>query len=73
MREHARELHVSSASARSRCSPVVALLRLAESGWVEDVQPAAHVTHVLAHQVMALFLQEGGISRHKLLQWIEGE
>jgi len=49
----------------------VAILRLAESGWVEDVQPAAHAMHVLAHQVMALILQEGGISRHKLLPWIE--
>jgi ATP-dependent Lhr-like helicase len=49
----------------------VAILRLAESGWVEDVQPAAHAMHVLAHQVMALILQEGGISRHKLLPWVE--
>jgi ATP-dependent Lhr-like helicase len=49
----------------------VALLRLGESGWVEDVQPAAHAMHVLAHQVMALILQEGGISRHKLLPWVE--
>ena len=49
----------------------VALLRLADSGWVEDVQPAAHAMHVLAHQVMALILQEGGISRHNLLPWVE--
>ena len=49
----------------------VALLRLAEAGWVEDVQPAAHAMHVLAHQVMALILQEGGISRHKLSPWVE--
>lgn len=49
----------------------VALLRLAETGWVEDVQPAAHAMHVLAHQVMALILQEGGISRHKLMPWVE--
>src|SRR5688572_3209191 len=48
----------------------VALLRLAETGWVEDVQPAAHAMHVLAHQVMALILQEGGISRHTLLPWV---
>ncbi len=48
----------------------VALLRLAEAGWVEDVQPAAHAMHVLAHQVMALILQEGGISRHKLMPWV---
>lgn len=49
----------------------VALLRLGQSGWVEDVQPAAHAMHVLAHQVMALILQEGGISRHKLRPWVE--
>jgi len=49
----------------------VALLRLAEAGWVEDVQPAAHAMHVLAHQVMALILQEGGISRYKLLPWVD--
>lgn len=49
----------------------VALLRLAQAGWVEDVKPAAHAMHVLAHQVMALVLQEGGLSRHRLLPWIE--
>jgi ATP-dependent Lhr-like helicase len=49
----------------------VALLRLAEAGWVEDVQPAAHATHVLAHQVMALILQEGGVSRHTLKPWVQ--
>jgi ATP-dependent Lhr-like helicase len=49
----------------------VALLRLAESCWVEDVRPAAQAMHVLAHQVMALILQEGGISRHQLLPWVE--
>lgn len=49
----------------------VALLRLAQAGWVEDVRPAAHAMHVLAHQVMALILQEGGLSRHKLLPWVE--
>lgn len=49
----------------------VALLRLADAGWVEDVKPAAHAMHVLAHQVMALILQEGGISRHRLMPWVE--
>jgi ATP-dependent Lhr-like helicase len=49
----------------------IALLRLGQAGWVEDVRPAAHAIHVLAHQVMALALQEDGISRHKLLPWIE--
>ncbi len=49
----------------------VALLRLADAGWVEDVRPASQAMHVLAHQVMALSLQEGGISRHSLFPWIE--
>lgn len=49
----------------------VALLRLADAGWVEDVKPAAHAMHVLAHQVMALILQEAGISRHQLLPRVE--
>lgn len=49
----------------------VALLRLAEAGWVEDVTPAAHAMHVLAHQVMALILQEGGISRYTVMPWVE--
>jgi len=48
----------------------VALLRLAAGGWVEDVRPTAQAMHVLAHQVMALVLQEGGISRHRLLPWV---
>lgn len=49
----------------------VALLRLAERGWVEDVRPASHALHILAHQVMALILQEGGMSRHRLLPWVQ--
>jgi ATP-dependent Lhr-like helicase len=48
----------------------VALLRLADSGWVEDVVPGEGAMHVLAHQVLALTLQEGGISRHQLLPWL---
>lgn len=49
----------------------IALLRLAESGWVEDIRPAANALHVLAHQLMALILQEGGISRHRVLPWVQ--
>lgn len=48
----------------------VALLRLAESGFVEDVKPVRAAAHVLAHQIMALTLQEGGISRHAVLPWV---
>lgn len=48
----------------------MALLRFAEAGWVEDVRPAAQAMHVLAHQVMALVLQQAGTSRHRLLPWV---
>ena len=41
------------------------------AGWVEDVQPAEHAVHILAHQIMALGLQEGGVSRHKVLAWVQ--
>src|SRR5262249_27857814 len=49
----------------------IALLRLAQAGWVEAVKPAAHAIHVLAHQAMAIILQEGGVSRFKLMPWVE--
>ncbi|MBI2571207.1 MAG: DEAD/DEAH box helicase [Candidatus Schekmanbacteria bacterium] len=48
----------------------MAIVRLAERGWVEEVRPASQALHVLAHQVIALTLQEGGISRHRLFGWV---
>lgn len=50
----------------------VALLRLLDRGWVESVRPSAATPHILAHQIMALTLQEGGISRHRIGEWIGG-
>lgn len=47
-----------------------ALLRLASRGWVEPVRPPARAMHVLAHQVLAILLQEGGVSRHRLRPWL---
>lgn len=49
-----------------------ALLRLLERGFVEEVRPNREAAHVLAHQVIALTLQEGGLSRHRLLPWLSG-
>jgi ATP-dependent helicase Lhr and Lhr-like helicase len=49
----------------------VALLRLAESAWVEDASPTTTAIHVLAHQVIALVLQDVGIPRHRLSTWME--
>lgn len=48
----------------------VAMARLANAGWVEDVRPAEHAVHILAHQIMALSLQEGGLSRHRVFDWV---
>ncbi len=48
-----------------------AVARLADRGWVEDVKPAENAVHILAHQIMALGLQEGGVSRHKVLGWVQ--
>lgn len=48
-----------------------AIARLADKGWVEDVLPAEHAIHILAHQIMALGLQEGGVSRHHVLGWVK--
>jgi len=47
-----------------------ALLRLAHEGWVEDVRPVRRAWHILAHQLLALTLQEGGVSRHRVLSWV---
>jgi ATP-dependent helicase Lhr and Lhr-like helicase len=49
----------------------VSMIRLAYRNWVEDVRPAEHAVHILAHQVMALSLQEGGLSRHRVLDWVK--
>lgn len=48
----------------------LALLRLGHRGWVEDVAPPRRALHVLAHQVLALVLQEGGISRYRVQGWL---
>jgi len=48
----------------------VALFRLMEDGYVEDVRPSRRSAQVLAHQLLALTLQEGGISRHRVLPWL---
>jgi ATP-dependent Lhr-like helicase len=48
-----------------------AVARLADRGWVEDITPAENAVHILAHQIMALGLQEGGVSRHKIFEWVQ--
>ncbi len=49
-----------------------AMTRLVERGWVEDVRPLRASHHVLAHQILALTLQEAGVSRHRIRGWLDG-
>lgn len=48
-----------------------ALLRLHASGWVEPVRPSRHAFHILAHQLMALGIQLGGVRPGDWFGWIE--
>ncbi len=47
-----------------------ALLRLHARGYVEPVRPVRRGAHLLAHQLMALALQEGGIARADWWAWL---
>lgn len=46
------------------------LLRLWSQGWVEPIEAPPLPLHVLAHQVLALALQEGGIGVNLLGDWL---
>ena len=49
-----------------------ALVRLYEQGYVEDVKPSRRAAHVLAHQILALSLQTGGLGKSDWFQWVRG-
>jgi len=49
-----------------------ALLRLYRSGFVEPVQPSHGAYHILAHQLMSMAVQFGGIAKADWYQWIAG-
>ena len=46
------------------------IVDLWQSGYVEPIEPPAEPYHVLAQQLMALVLQEGGIGRGAWFQWV---
>jgi ATP-dependent Lhr-like helicase len=46
------------------------LLRLFRSGFVEVVRPRSHAAHLLAHQIMALSIQEQGIPESDWWPWV---
>ena len=49
-----------------------AILRLRQEGFVEDVRPSRRASHILAHQLMGLAVQSGGIARGDFWAWLEG-
>lgn len=49
-----------------------ALLRLLKRGYVEPVRPVRRGSHLLAHQLMALSLQQRGVPTTEWWSWIEG-
>ena len=59
----------TSENALLRCC---ALLRLWEEGFVEPIIPPPLPFHILAQQIMALSLQEGGIGRRDWPAWVGG-
>lgn len=49
-----------------------ALLRLYRQGYVEPVRPSRTAYHILAHQLMSMAVQFGGIARLDWHQWVAG-
>lgn len=49
-----------------------AITLLWQEGYVEPVEPPPLPYHVLAQQILALALQEGGVERASLNHWLEG-
>lgn len=49
-----------------------ALLRLHRRGYVEPVRPPRRAMHLLAHQLMALSLQLGGVPESDAWAWVSG-
>jgi ATP-dependent helicase Lhr and Lhr-like helicase len=47
-----------------------ALIRLYRSGWVEPVSPVRRAAHLLAHQLIALSLQEHGVAESDWWGWV---
>ena len=47
-----------------------ALVRLHKGGYVESIQPVVRASHLLAHQIMALSVQEGGIPETDWWAWV---
>lgn len=49
-----------------------AIVRLARQGFVEPVRPSRAAFHILAHQLMALGVQQGGVGAGDFWPWVAG-
>lgn len=49
-----------------------ALTKLWSDGYLEPIEPPAEPYHILAQQLMALCLQEGGVGRREWRGWLQG-
>ncbi len=49
-----------------------AIIQLFREGFVEPVKPNRQASHILAHQLMALALQQGGIPASDARAWLQG-
>ncbi len=50
----------------------VALVRLRDEGFIEPVRPSREASHIMAHQLMALSLQENGVGESEWYAWLSG-
>lgn len=71
-REHTTPNCTFLATDDQRLLQATALVRLFDQGYVEPVQPSRRATHILAHQLMSLAIQMGGVGRYDWWQWLEG-
>ncbi len=50
----------------------MAIVRLYREGFVEPVRPSSRASHVLAHQIMSIAIQLGGVGPRDFWPWVEG-
>ncbi len=55
-----------------RLLQAMALVRLHQRGYVEPVRPSRRASHILAHQVLSLAIQTGGLPRQDVWGWLQG-
>jgi ATP-dependent Lhr-like helicase len=49
-----------------------AIVRLFREGWVEPVRPSRRAHHILAHQIMGVAVEKGGVVRGDVAAWLHG-